>query len=172
MISYNLRSPCQLRHKRIEKEFKFDYTCDLCCLLAKGLHESDNRQIWMQLLDDTIGDADRLIASLGGALADCRELLQLYRSKAITDARVARVCYDAFQICVTHGDQARASVFARMAYETRLYVEGHDRPDTQKMKSFMADPANHMSYGFARRWNIPRRQSLNGLDAEGFSQWL
>jgi len=68
-------------------------------------------------------------------LADCRELLQLYRSEAITGARVARVCNDAFKICVTHGDQASASVFARMAYETRLYLEGQDSPDTQKMKS-------------------------------------
>ena len=94
------------------------------------------------------------------------------RSEAITDARVARVCYDAFQICVTHGDQARASVFARMAYETRVYLEGQDSPDTQKMKTFMTNSADHMICGFSRRWNIPRRQIPKGLDTEGFSQWL
>jgi truncated hemoglobin YjbI len=59
-----------------------------------------------------------------------------------------------------------------MAYETRVYLEGQNTPDTQKMKSFMANPANHMSYGFSRRWNIPMRQIPKGLDAEEFSQWL
>jgi hypothetical protein len=73
---------------------------------------------------------------------------------------------------VTYGDQARASVFARMAYETRVYLEGEDSPDTQKMKSFMANPANYMSYGFSRRWNIPIRQIPKGLDGEEFNQWL
>jgi hypothetical protein len=171
-ISYNLGGPYQLRRTRMKKDFKFDCACDLCSLPAEALQESDDRQIRIQLLDDAIGDAGRLMASPGSALADCRELLELYRSEAITDARMARVCYDAFQICVTHGDQARASVFARMAYETRLYLEGQDSPDTQKMKSFMANPADHMSYGFSQRWKMPLRQIPKGLDAEEFSQWL
>jgi hypothetical protein len=122
-ISYNLGGPRQLRRERMKEEFKFDCACSLCAPPVEGLQESDDREIRMQLLDDAIGDADRLMASLGRALADCLELLQLYKSEAITDARVARVCYDAFQVCVTHGDQARASIFARMAYETRVYLE-------------------------------------------------
>jgi hypothetical protein len=84
-----------LRCKRI-KEFKFDCACNLCRLPVKGFQESDDREIRMQLLDDAIGDADRVMASPGGALADCRELLQLYRSEAITDARVARVLLQCF----------------------------------------------------------------------------
>ncbi|KFY31874.1 hypothetical protein V493_00719, partial [Pseudogymnoascus sp. VKM F-4281 (FW-2241)] len=75
------------------------------------------------MLDDAIGDASRLMTSPGNALADCRELLSLYQVEGITDARVTQVCYDAFQICITHGDEARASSFARMAYEKRLYLE-------------------------------------------------
>lgn len=57
------------------KEFKFDCACNLCRLPVEGLQESDDREIRMQLLDDAIGDADRVMASPGGALADCRELL-------------------------------------------------------------------------------------------------
>lgn len=51
-------------------------------------------------------------------LAYCRQLLSLYEMEAITDARGARVYYNAFQICIMHGDQARASVIAQKAYET------------------------------------------------------
>ena len=88
----------------MEKAFKFDCAYELCSIPADGLQESDDCQIWMQLLDDSIGDADRPMANPGGALADCCELLQLYRSEALTDARLARVCYDAFLVCVRHCD--------------------------------------------------------------------
>jgi hypothetical protein len=172
IISYNLGGPRQLWRERMKEEFKFDCACELCSIPTDGLRESDNRQVRMQLLDDAIGDAGRLMATPGEALADCRELLQLYRLEAITDARVARVCYDAFQICVMHSDQARASVFARMAYKTRVYLEGQDSPDTQQIKSFMANPANYISYGFSCRWNTPTRQIPKGLDGVEFNQWL
>lgn len=58
-----------------------------------------------------------------------------------------------------------------MAYETRLYLEGEDSTDTQKMKSFMARPADHMSYGFSQRWKMLMRQTPEGLGAEEYSQW-
>jgi hypothetical protein len=49
----------------------------------------------------------------GDAIANCHELLLLFEAEGITDARVARLYYDAFQISITHRDQARASLFAR-----------------------------------------------------------
>ncbi|KFY05165.1 hypothetical protein O988_00216 [Pseudogymnoascus sp. VKM F-3808] len=171
-ISYNLGGPSKWRRLRMKENFNFDCTCDLCSQPDEVLKVSDDRQVRIQILDDAIGDASRLMTSPGNALSDCRELLSLYEVEAITDARVARVCYDAFQICITHGDEARASSFARMAYETRLYLEGEDSSDTQKMKVFITSPAKHMSFGYSQRWKQSMKKIPKDLSAEEFKLWL
>jgi hypothetical protein len=171
-ISYNLGGSSQPRMQRLKGSYGFDCTCDLCSLTDEALEISDARQLRMQFLDNAIGDSDTVMESPGNALACCRELLSLYEIEAITDPRVARVYYDAFQICITHGDEARASVFAQNAYETRLYLEGEDSPDTQKMKSFMENPADHMAFGFSESWEQSKEEVPKNLDALEFDRWL
>ena len=48
----------------------------------------------------------------------CRSLLQVLEEeyKGGAGALIARLYYDAFQISIAHGDQARASVFAERGY--------------------------------------------------------
>lgn len=165
-ISYSLGGPSQLRLQQLKKKYGFNCTCDLCSLTDEALKISDDRQLMMQFLDNAIGGSDAIMESPGTALSRCRDLLSLYEMEAITDPRVARVYYDAFQICITHGDQARASAFAQKAYDTRLYLEGEDSLDTQKMKSFMANPADHMSFGFSRRWKQLKEAVPENVDAQ------
>jgi SET domain len=171
-ISYNLGGPSQPRMQRLKRSYGFDCTCDLCSLTGEALETSDARQLRIQFLDDAIGDSNAVMERPGTALARCRELLSLYEIEAITDPRVARVYYDAFQICITHGDEARASLFARKAYETRLYLEGEDSPDTQKMKSFMANPANHMAFGYSESWEQSKAAVPKNVNAQEFDRWL
>jgi hypothetical protein len=171
-ISYNLGGPSQPRMQRLKRSYGFDCTCDLCSLTDEALKISDAHQLRIQYLDDAIGDPDTATERPGIALAHCRELLSLYEMEAITDPRVARVYYDAFQICITHGDEARASIFAQKAYETRLYLEGEDSPDTQKMKSFMANPADHMAFGLSESWEQSKEAVPKNVDAQEFDRWL
>ena len=171
-ISYSLGGPSQSRRQHLKENFGFDCTCDLCSLTGEALKISDHRQELMRFFDDAIGNSDSVMESPGSTLAYCRELLSLYEMEAIADPRVARVYYDAFQICITHGDQARASVFAQKAYKTRLYLEGEDSPDTQKMKSFMANPADHLSFGFSQRWKQLKEEVPKNIDAQEFDRWL
>lgn len=42
-------------------------------------------------------------------LADCHSLFQVVEYHRGADVLIARLHYDAFQISITHGDQARAS---------------------------------------------------------------
>lgn len=44
--------------------------------------------------------------------SDAHELLRLLGEEDIIDARVPRLYYDAFQVAIANGDQARARVFA------------------------------------------------------------
>jgi hypothetical protein len=171
-ISYSLGGPSQSRRQHLKENFGFDCTCDLCSLTDEALKRSDHRQELIRFFDDAIGDSVSVMESPGSILAYCRELLSLYEMEAITDPRVARVYYDAFQICITHGDRARASVFAQKAYETRLYLEGEDSLDTQKMKSFMTNPADHMSFGFSQRWEQLKEEVPKNVDAQEFDRWL
>ena len=85
---------------------------------------------------------------------------------------IARLYYDAFQISITHSDQARASVFAQRAYESRVICEGQDNPETQKMKKFMKNPAEHLNFGASTRWKTVKGLVPKGLDPEGSEKWL
>ncbi|KAI9788033.1 MAG: hypothetical protein M1835_002523, partial [Candelina submexicana] len=58
---------------------------------------------------------------------------------------------DAFQISITHSDQARASVFAQRAYESRVICEGQDNPETRKIKRCIENPGEHLNFGASTR---------------------
>ncbi|KAK1754161.1 hypothetical protein QBC47DRAFT_403548 [Echria macrotheca] len=47
---------------------------------------------------------------------------------------VPRVYYDAFQVAIANGDQARANVFAERWYASRVVIEGEDSEDAAKAK--------------------------------------
>ncbi len=66
-------------------------------------------------------------------------------------ALIARFYYDAFQISITHGDQARASVFAERGYTSRVIYEGKDSPETRKVKNLMRRPAGHRNFEASTR---------------------
>lgn len=87
-------------------------------------------------------------------------------------ASIARLYYDAFQISITHGDQARASVFAGRAHKSRVIREGEDSPETRKVKKLMENPAGHGNFGASMRWKTAKGLVPKGLDAGGFERWL
>lgn len=58
----------------------------------------------------------------------------------------SRLYYNAFQVCIIHGDQARASVFTERAYNIRVVVKGKDSPKTQRMKTLTLKPADHNAF--------------------------
>jgi hypothetical protein len=92
--------------------------------------------------------------------------------KGSAGALIARLYYDAFQISITHGDQARASVFAERGYRSRIICEGEDSPETQKIKNLMENPARHRNFGASKRWKAAKGLVPKGLDTDGFEKWL
>ena len=107
-------------------------------------------------------------------LADCHSLLQVLDQEYSGGAAalIARLYYDAFQISITHGDQARGRLFAERGYKSRVICEGEDSPETQKMKKLMENPAGHMNFGTSARWKTAKGLVPKGLDTGDFERWL
>lgn len=129
----------------------------------------------MHSLDKAIGDPYRMAINPAESLRDCHSLLEILKKEFEDDPGVhgCRLYYDALQICISHGDQARASAFADKAYKARVCCEGEDSPETKRMRSLSAKPAGHMGYGLlSKEWNTTRKMVPKGLDEAQFEGWL
>ena len=174
-ISYDRGGPSAVRRAFLAGAFGFDCNCSGCSLPSSELQASDARRILIQSLDDAIGDPFRMAHSPKESLVDCHTLLQVLMEEYNGYARghSARPYYDAFQVSVAHGDQARASLFAERAYEARVICEGEDSPVTQKAKSLALKPADHASFGScSMKWRTARNMVPKGLSTEQFEKWL
>ncbi|TGO64697.1 hypothetical protein BCON_0006g01000 [Botryotinia convoluta] len=136
---------------------------------------SDNRRTQIKNLDDAIGDPFRMKSNPQESLSDCYSLIQVLDQEfdGCAGASIARLYYDAFQISIAHGDQARASIFAERAYKARVICEGEDSPDTLRVKSLALKPAVHSSFEvYSRKWKSVRDSVPKGLDTVEFDKWL
>lgn len=171
-IRYDRGGPLAARQAFLRKSFGFDCHCSACSLGTQELQASDSRQVLIQQLDEAIGDWSRPAEE---SLQDCQSLLHVLREEfgPHTEVHDARLYYDAFQICIAHGDQARASVLAERAYKARVVCEGEDSPVTQKVKLFSSSPADHYSFElYSQRWKRERKMIPKGLDTVSFNKWL
>ncbi|KAI9839779.1 MAG: hypothetical protein M1837_002018 [Sclerophora amabilis] len=173
-ISYDEGGSSDSRRTHLRDAFGFDCHCSLCSLSLPDLEISDARRLRIQRLDDAIGDPARVLNNPSDALTDCHRLFQVIEEEYEGSATslVARLYYDAFQISITHGDQARASVFAERGYKTRVLCEGEDSPETQTIKNLMENPTEHRNFEVSKRWKTAKRLVPKGLDTDEFEKWL
>ena len=173
-ISYDKGGPSDSRRPFLKSAFGFDCSCSLCNLPLVDLQASDSRRKQIQLLDEAIGDTKRVMTRPYGSLADCHSLLQVLEEeyKDSVGILIARLYYDAFQISITHGDQARASCFAERGFKSRLMCEGDDSPETWQIKSLMENPARHRNFGVSYKWRTARGAVPKGLDTDEYEKWL
>ncbi|KAF7880667.1 uncharacterized protein EAF02_007513 [Botrytis sinoallii] len=174
-ISYDHGGTSSERQAFLEESFGFSCTCSCCTLPPFLLQASDNRRTQIKNLDDAIGDPFRMQSNPQESLRDCYSLIQVLDQEfdGCTDGLIARPYYDAFQISIAHGDQARASIFAERAYKARVICEGEDSPETLRAKSLALKPAVHNSFGvYSRKWKSARDSVPKGLDTVEFDRWL
>ena len=121
-ISYDKGGPSDSRRTYLQDAFGLDCNCSVCSLPLSELQISNARRLQIQHLDDGIGDSDCVMNRPDDCLPDCHSLLQVLEEEyqGGAGALIARLYYDAFQISITHGDQARARVFAEKGHQSRV----------------------------------------------------
>ncbi|KAI0447430.1 hypothetical protein F4803DRAFT_499645 [Xylaria telfairii] len=174
LISYADGSS-QARQRKLRESFGFQCSCGICSQPLQAIQASDKRRADIEQLDDTIGNPVAMMSSPQNSLAACHDLLHVLDQEyggAMIEL-LARLYYNAFQICVAHGDQARASVFAERSYMSRVECEGEDSPATRKVKGLMQDPTKHPSFSvYSTIWRSTRTARPRNVDADSFDKWL
>ncbi|CZT24363.1 uncharacterized protein RCC_10088 [Ramularia collo-cygni] len=173
-LSYLNGGPSAQRKQILKDNFRFDCACELCCLSTSDLARSDDRLCRAQALDEKIGDPKRVRNNPERALDDCRALRTIYQAEKISDLRLPRLYYDAFQICAMHADRARASVFARRAWQTRMICEGERSAEVANLRKLEADPGRFENFGVTTKWRSKMQDVPYQGDGkeEAFEQWL
>lgn len=173
-IPYDHGGPSDERRRHLKDAFGFDCDCSICSRQPAELKQSDERRRQIQHLDAEIGNAPRLMYSPGGCLKDCQALLQILEEEfeGTPGAHLTRLYYDAFQVCIVHGDQARARAFAERSYRARVACEGENNPETKRIQKLMEDPKTHASFGSSMKWKSLKNQVPRGSSSDEFEKWL
>ena len=160
------------RQLSLKNKFSFDCACELCSLPPDQRQQSDQRLDEITRLDSMIGDGRRIVFAPVACLHDAHTLLRLLEEEHVADGRIPRLYYDALQIVIANGDQARAKVFAEKAYAARVILEGEDSPETIRLKGLAERPANHRLYGTSMAWKQAVKKVPQGLSEQEFNDWL
>ncbi len=161
------------RQWHLKEAYGFSCQCSVCTLPLEARLASDRRRSEIGLLDAGIYP-DCYETEPLHCLWDCWVILQLAREEFGDHAPSMRRWYgDARKISVSHGDQARASVFASRQYKAVVIIQGQDDPDAMEAKRVMDDPSTDPSISrYGTGWASTREMIPENLDAAAFEFWL
>jgi hypothetical protein len=160
------------RQLRLQSAFGFCCSCELCIMPSDHRVQSDERLAKIESLDKKIGDGLGIISTPLACLGAARLLLKLLEEENIADARVPRAYYDAFQVAIANGDQARARVFAQRAKDAWVILQGDDGPDAIQLGKYAEFPATHRLFDSTDKWKQAVTKVPRELNAQDFEGWL
>ncbi|KAF5714426.1 SET domain-containing protein [Fusarium mundagurra] len=101
-----------------------------------------------------------------------QRLLHLLAGEEINDATVPWAYCDAFQIAITHGDQARAKIVAERALSPWMLIKRYDSPEVKKLQKLSNDPSQHASHGFTTKLVFTVEGAPADMKGNDFEDWL
>lgn len=169
-ISYLLTERIfEARQEKLAYEYGFICSCELCSLPPELRLENDQRWGVIAILEESLwGD---IVNQPQDALDRGFHLLLLYRREGIADSRLRNLYFGAMQVVIGHGDQARAKLFAQMAFAVSVTIEGDDHPMAIVFDRF-AKSRHIETPGFSTRWKQPINRIPYGLGPTDFVSWL
>ncbi|KAK1749818.1 SET domain-containing protein 5 [Echria macrotheca] len=160
------------RQHHLQTGFGFSCDCERCSASPAERRHSDQRLRRLATLEKEVGDGVGIVATPLSCLWKTREMLRLLREEVMTESCFPRVYFDAFQVAIANGDQARARVFAERCYASRVVVEGDDNEDSRWVKSLVEKPSSHRLYGTTMKWKQAAKKVPCDLGEEEFESWL
>ncbi|EGP88158.1 unnamed protein product [Zymoseptoria tritici ST99CH_1E4] len=147
------RLPRQERKRQILETFGFDCQCVRCGSSEQPDHlGSDRRRTRLAEIDQAVGGGMLIMLNPGKALSFCREARQLLEDEGEGATHLESVYYDAFQICVCHGDLARAKVFASLAADAKCAWQGVDAGGIGEYEANVRAPEAHRLAFTTKKW--------------------
>ncbi|KAK5652639.1 hypothetical protein OQA88_10232 [Cercophora sp. LCS_1] len=159
------------RQARLLASFGFRCACSRCSTSRTERKESDARRKRLKELEDEIGDGVGIVVTPLACLRKVREMVRLLEVEGMVGL-IPRAYYDAFQVVIANGDQARARHFAVLLYDARVVVEGEDSADAVRAQGFVARPAEHRLYGTTMKWRQGVDKVPVGLSTEALKSWM
>ncbi|KAF1960971.1 SET domain-containing protein 5 [Byssothecium circinans] len=160
------------RQQELRDTFGFECRCAMCEVEPEKRQESDARIAEIARLDALVGDGMSIIQTPLSCLHNAEKMLRLLEELGCTDARIAGVYYDALQIAIANGDQARAKVFAERACDERVVLEGEDSSEVERLGGLVRRPDSHRLYGTNMRWRSNLKGIPVGLEEGKFEEWV
>lgn len=172
-ITVNYLDESRLNQKRSDRraalmqDFRFECNCNVCGASPREVAASDRRRREIARLDGIIGGGMIVITNPPRCLEHCKDILRLYMEEGMNDDSLFKTYNDAFQVCIMHGDLARASTFATLA----VSCLGAGDPTIDQVRPYIEHPERHQYAGMSNKWRTEKRLARK-VGQNGFEKWL
>lgn len=155
------------RRAALMRDFRFECCCNVCGGSPGAVAASDRRRLEIARLDGIIGGGMLVVTNPSRCLEYCKDILRLYMEEGMSDDSLFKTYNDAFQICIMHGDLARASTFVALA----VSCLGAGSPSIEQVRPYIENPQSHQYAGMSRKWQTEKNLRLK-MGENGFEKWL
>ena len=163
-----------IRREKLRSRFSFTRSCNLCIL------SDDESRKYDEQLEEILA-LDRLFDRFGieGILTRPRKMLTaidrqlgLYRSQHLHDSGFARCFFDAGQVMIINGDQARARIFFESAISEWRAMLGPDGNQVLEHSHLVEAPSRYPLSSRSTRWKTSLHDVPHTMGKIGFDDWL
>lgn len=172
-ITVNYLDEPRLNQKRSDRravlmrDFQFECCCNVCGGSPGAVTASDHRRLEIARLDEIIGGGTLALTNPSRCLEHCKDVLRLYIEEGMNDDSLFKTYNDALQICIMHGDLARASAFAALA----VTCLGAGSPSIEQVRLYIKEPESHQYAGMSKKWQTKKHLGQK-MGENGFEKWL
>ncbi|KAJ4168815.1 hypothetical protein NW754_010745 [Fusarium falciforme] len=172
-ISYLKKRACyKTRQASLKANCRFRCLCSLCSLPVTKRKLSDTRLEEIQKLKNEVTSTMAHVLNPLDNLHKVHKMLSLMINEGIRDVSIPKAYYDAFLTAISHGDQARAKVFADRALHSRRTVEGNDSAMVKKLEQLSYHPYIHLDHKHTEKWKSNIEDAPRGFPTPDFELWL